>query len=69
MFDPGNPQKDERLLRLPPGYNLNALWYYEHGDWHLYGCHERFSKMGSLPGLAMTFPVAPFIKVRTGPSL
>jgi len=26
MFDPENPQKDAPLLRLPPGYNLNALW-------------------------------------------
>jgi len=26
LFDPENPQTDEPLLRLPPGYNLNALW-------------------------------------------
>jgi len=62
MFDPENPQKDAPLLRLPPGYNLNALWYYEHGNWRLYGCHPRFKQMGTTPGLAMTFPVAPFIK-------
>jgi hypothetical protein len=94
LFNYEDPQKDERLLRLPPGYNLNALWYislsretpftlahrtsfshflnrlryYEHGGWHLYGCHKRFHKMKELPGLAMTFPVAPFIKVHSVPA-
>jgi len=62
MFDPMNPQSDAPLLRLPPGYNLNALWYYEHGNWNLYCCHPRFAEMRQLPGVSMTFPVAPFIK-------
>ena len=35
MFDPYEAKttpSEEELMRLPPGYNLNALWFYEKGD-------------------------------------
>jgi hypothetical protein len=50
---------------LPRWLTVDSLLlrYYEHGNWSLYCCHPRFKQMGTTPGLAMTFPVAPFIKV------
>ena len=63
LFNPFAPQKDEKIVRLSPGYNLNALWYYEHSDWRLYSCHSRFTSLPGIPGISLTFPVSPILKV------
>eukprot|EP01088_Endostelium_zonatum_P016409 TRINITY_DN441_c0_g5_i1.p1 TRINITY_DN441_c0_g5~~TRINITY_DN441_c0_g5_i1.p1 ORF type:complete len:426 (-),score=80.67 TRINITY_DN441_c0_g5_i1:69-1226(-) len=53
--------------RLPPGYNLNAFWYYEKGTYSLYQCSSRFAntsfnQLSEIPGLSITYPVPPFLK-------
>ncbi|KAL6052711.1 glycogenin glucosyltransferase glg1 [Balamuthia mandrillaris] len=60
------------MMRLPPGYNLNALWYYEKGHWNLYQCYpfsegaavpgEEGFELDYPPGISMTFPTAPMLK-------
>eukprot|EP01090_Pellita_catalonica_P015034 TRINITY_DN3968_c0_g2_i1.p1 TRINITY_DN3968_c0_g2~~TRINITY_DN3968_c0_g2_i1.p1 ORF type:complete len:395 (-),score=16.91 TRINITY_DN3968_c0_g2_i1:95-1231(-) len=63
MFDylRGSEQSDTPIMRLAPGYNLNAFWFYEKGDYELYRCHHRFKDL-MIPGLTLTFPVPTKLK-------
>jgi len=53
---------EDPLNRLPVGYNLNAMWYYEKGHWGLYRQGGTRWENFNPPGLTLAFCVPSFIK-------
>ena len=53
---------ENRLNRLPVGYNLNAFWFYEKGHWGLYRQHGMPWSDSDPPGVTLAFCVPPWLK-------